>query len=92
MLRFKPQDGRLPQSLRIAAEEHRCAGSYSALAPVREAETRRPSPRIFRCAPGALPVVSDASALELATMYCSGGRRGLGVELAPADLIRPQNP
>jgi Cys-tRNA(Pro)/Cys-tRNA(Cys) deacylase len=35
-----------------------------------------------------LPVVVDASALELATMFCSGGRRGLEIELAPADLIR----
>jgi Cys-tRNA(Pro)/Cys-tRNA(Cys) deacylase len=35
-----------------------------------------------------LPVVVDESALELATMFCSGGRRGLEIELAPADLIR----
>jgi Cys-tRNA(Pro)/Cys-tRNA(Cys) deacylase len=35
-----------------------------------------------------LPVVVDASALELATMFCSGGRRGLEIELSPADLVR----
>jgi Cys-tRNA(Pro)/Cys-tRNA(Cys) deacylase len=35
-----------------------------------------------------LPVVVDASALELATVFCSGGRRGLEIELAPADLVR----
>lgn len=35
-----------------------------------------------------LPVVVDASALELTTMFCSGGRRGLEIELVPADLIR----
>ncbi len=35
-----------------------------------------------------LPVVIDASAAELTTMFCSGGRRGLEIELAPADLIR----
>jgi Cys-tRNA(Pro)/Cys-tRNA(Cys) deacylase len=35
-----------------------------------------------------LPVVIDSSALELATMYCSAGRRGLEIELVPADLIR----
>jgi Cys-tRNA(Pro)/Cys-tRNA(Cys) deacylase len=35
-----------------------------------------------------LPVVVDASALEFSTMFCSAGRRGLEIELAPADLIR----
>ena len=34
-----------------------------------------------------LPVVVDSSALEHATVYCSAGRRGLQVELAPADLV-----
>ena len=35
-----------------------------------------------------LPVVLDESALSLDTMFCSAGRRGLEIELAPADLIR----
>jgi Cys-tRNA(Pro)/Cys-tRNA(Cys) deacylase len=35
-----------------------------------------------------LPVVVDSSALELVTMFCSAGRRGLEIELTPADLIR----
>src|SRR5215472_6367832 len=35
-----------------------------------------------------LPIVVDSSALALGTMLCSAGRRGLEIEIAPADLIR----
>ncbi|WP_370968481.1 Cys-tRNA(Pro) deacylase [Amycolatopsis sp. cg9] len=35
-----------------------------------------------------LPVVIDASAPTFETVFCSAGRRGLEVELAPAELIR----
>jgi Cys-tRNA(Pro)/Cys-tRNA(Cys) deacylase len=35
-----------------------------------------------------LPVVLDASALELGTLFCSAGRRGLEIEISPADLVR----
>ncbi|MEV4759793.1 Cys-tRNA(Pro) deacylase [Micromonospora sp. NPDC049559] len=35
-----------------------------------------------------LPTVVDSSATGLSTMYVSAGRRGLQLELAPADLIR----
>jgi Cys-tRNA(Pro)/Cys-tRNA(Cys) deacylase len=38
-----------------------------------------------------LPVVLDASAMSHPTVFCSGGRRGLEIELAPADLIRAAN-
>ncbi len=34
-----------------------------------------------------LPVVVDTSALEHATVFCSAGKRGLQLELAPADLV-----
>jgi Cys-tRNA(Pro)/Cys-tRNA(Cys) deacylase len=35
-----------------------------------------------------LPTVIDESAQQWETMYCSGGRRGLELELAPSDLVR----
>lgn len=36
----------------------------------------------------ALPTVVDASAVGMATVYVSAGRRGLELALAPADLVR----
>jgi Cys-tRNA(Pro)/Cys-tRNA(Cys) deacylase len=38
-----------------------------------------------------LPVVIDAAAMEFPTVFCSGGRRGLEIELAPGDLVRAAN-
>ncbi|QFU86342.1 Cys-tRNA(Pro) deacylase [Amycolatopsis sp. YIM 10] len=38
-----------------------------------------------------LPVVIDASVSQYETVHCSAGRRGLEMELAPADLIRLTN-
>ena len=35
-----------------------------------------------------LPVVIDSSALALGTLFCSAGRRGLEIEIAPADLVK----
>ncbi len=35
----------------------------------------------------ALPTVLDESALALARVYVSGGRRGLDVSLSPGDLV-----
>jgi Cys-tRNA(Pro)/Cys-tRNA(Cys) deacylase len=38
-----------------------------------------------------LPVVIDSTALAFPTVFCSAGRRGLEIELAPADLVRAAN-
>ncbi|HEX9334702.1 MAG TPA: Cys-tRNA(Pro) deacylase [Pseudonocardiaceae bacterium] len=38
-----------------------------------------------------LPVVLDASAANFDTIFCSGGRRGLEIELSPTDLARLAN-
>jgi Cys-tRNA(Pro)/Cys-tRNA(Cys) deacylase len=35
-----------------------------------------------------LPVLIDSSALGFSTVFCGAGRRGLELELAPADLVR----
>ncbi len=35
-----------------------------------------------------LPVVLDASAMSFPTIFCSAGRRGLEIEIAPGDLAR----
>jgi Cys-tRNA(Pro)/Cys-tRNA(Cys) deacylase len=35
-----------------------------------------------------LPVLIDSSALGFSTVFCSAGRRGLELGLAPADLVR----
>jgi Cys-tRNA(Pro)/Cys-tRNA(Cys) deacylase len=38
-----------------------------------------------------LPVVLDASATDFDTIFCSGGRRGLEIELSPTDLAKLAN-
>src|SRR5580693_9560964 len=35
-----------------------------------------------------LPVILDSTAMDFPTVFCSAGRRGLEIELAPADLAR----
>jgi Cys-tRNA(Pro)/Cys-tRNA(Cys) deacylase len=38
-----------------------------------------------------LPAVLDSSAMAFGTVFCSAGRRGLEIELAPADLVLATN-
>jgi Cys-tRNA(Pro)/Cys-tRNA(Cys) deacylase len=38
-----------------------------------------------------LPTVVDESAAQFETVFCSGGRRGLEIELSPVDLIKLTN-
>lgn len=38
-----------------------------------------------------LPLLLDSSAMRFDTVFCSAGRRGLEIELAPADLARLTN-
>jgi Cys-tRNA(Pro)/Cys-tRNA(Cys) deacylase len=35
-----------------------------------------------------LPVIMDSTAMGFPTVFCSAGRRGLEIEVAPADLAR----
>jgi Cys-tRNA(Pro)/Cys-tRNA(Cys) deacylase len=35
-----------------------------------------------------LPVILDSTAMDFPTVFCSAGRRGLEIEVAPADLAR----
>jgi Cys-tRNA(Pro)/Cys-tRNA(Cys) deacylase len=66
-------------------------GKRAAMAPVAEAEKATGyvaggiSPVGHR---RRLPVLVDESAMGFPTVFCSGGRRGLEIELAPADLVR----
>jgi Cys-tRNA(Pro)/Cys-tRNA(Cys) deacylase len=82
-----PVEGQLDLKALAAA----CGGKKAALAPVAAAERATGyvaggiSPVGQR---KRLPVVVDASALGFATVFCSAGRRGLEIELAPADLVR----
>jgi Cys-tRNA(Pro)/Cys-tRNA(Cys) deacylase len=38
-----------------------------------------------------MAVVIDSAALDFATIFCSGGRRGLEIEVAPNDLVGAAN-
>jgi Cys-tRNA(Pro)/Cys-tRNA(Cys) deacylase len=82
-----PVDGQLDLKALAGA----CGGKRAAMAQVTAAEratgyvTGGISPIGQR---KRLPVVLDASAMDFATVFCSGGRRGLEIEIAPGDLVR----
>jgi Cys-tRNA(Pro)/Cys-tRNA(Cys) deacylase len=74
-----------PQMLRL-----RALGKHAALAPPERAE-RATGYVVGGISPlgqrRALPTLVDAGALAHASVFISAGRRGLELELAPADLI-----
>jgi Cys-tRNA(Pro)/Cys-tRNA(Cys) deacylase len=82
-----PVEGQLDLKALAAA----CGGKKAAMAPVAAAERATGyvaggiSPVGQR---KRLPVVVDASAMGFDTVFCSAERRGLEIELAPADLVR----
>jgi Cys-tRNA(Pro)/Cys-tRNA(Cys) deacylase len=82
-----PVEGQLDLKALAAA----CGGKKAAMAPVAAAERATGyvaggiSPVGQR---RRLPVVVDSSALGFETVFCSAGRRGLEIELAPAKLVR----
>jgi Cys-tRNA(Pro)/Cys-tRNA(Cys) deacylase len=82
-----PVEGQLDLKALAAA----CGGKKAAMAPVAAAERATGyvaggiSPVGQR---KRLPVVVDSSAMGFGTVFCSAGRRGLEIELAPADLVR----
>ena len=86
------RDGELAVCIVPAAAQLdlRALGKRAALAPTQRAE------RVTGYVAGgisplgqrkALPTLVDATALEHETVFVSAGRRGLEIELAPADLV-----